>query len=106
FSLLRPPTPPISTLSLHDALPISCSSMARFRFTPSEPTAASAAMPRMMEQEKSRSRLRLVRLSRHAIVHVHAEKMCANELVLRGDRKSTRLNSSHEWSSYAVFCLK
>src|SRR5438105_11244960 len=25
--------------------------------------------------------------------------------VLR-DRKSTRLNSSHEWISYAVFCLK
>src|SRR5438105_7431147 len=23
-----------------------------------------------------------------------------------GDRKSTRLNSSHEWTSYAVFCLK
>src|SRR5438105_12779538 len=22
------------------------------------------------------------------------------------DRKSTRLNSSHEWNSYAVFCLK
>src|SRR5207247_7128734 len=22
-----------------------------------------------------------------------------------GDRKSTRLNSSHEWISYAVFCL-
>src|SRR6266536_4475006 len=22
------------------------------------------------------------------------------------DRKSTRLNSSHEWMSYAVFCLK
>src|SRR5207247_11036975 len=22
----------------------------------------------------------------------------------RGDRKSTRLNSSHEWISYAVFC--
>src|SRR5207247_7899376 len=25
--------------------------------------------------------------------------------VLLTDRKSTRLNSSHEWSSYAVFCL-
>src|SRR5271170_1707930 len=25
---------------------------------------------------------------------------------LRLDRKSTRLNSSHEWISYAVFCLK
>src|SRR5438105_10434231 len=24
----------------------------------------------------------------------------------RADRKSTRLNSSHEWISYAVFCLK
>src|SRR5438105_425487 len=26
--------------------------------------------------------------------------------VMLGDRKSTRLNSSHEWISYAVFCLK
>src|SRR5438105_5468455 len=26
--------------------------------------------------------------------------------VLGTDRKSTRLNSSHEWISYAVFCLK
>src|SRR5438105_9954002 len=25
---------------------------------------------------------------------------------LSADRKSTRLNSSHEWISYAVFCLK
>src|SRR5438105_12332523 len=31
------------------------------------------------------------------------------EIVVRcpcRDRKSTRLNSSHEWISYAVFCLK
>src|SRR2546422_2346630 len=27
-------------------------------------------------------------------------------LVPRGDRKSTRLNSSHGYISYAVFCLK
>src|SRR5207247_11295415 len=26
--------------------------------------------------------------------------------IINGDRKSTRLNSSHEWISYAVFCLK
>src|SRR5438105_9151449 len=25
---------------------------------------------------------------------------------VKSDRKSTRLNSSHEWISYAVFCLK
>src|SRR2546427_9101857 len=30
------------------------------------------------------------------------EKLCANW----GDRKSTRLNSSHSQISYAVFCLK
>src|SRR5438105_6310926 len=27
-------------------------------------------------------------------------------LAIEEDRKSTRLNSSHEWISYAVFCLK
>src|SRR5205809_4512834 len=30
----------------------------------------------------------------------------ARERVAREDRKSTRLNSSHGYSSYAVFCLK
>src|SRR5207247_6641175 len=29
----------------------------------------------------------------------------AKDVAMDGDRKSTRLNSSHEWSSYAVFCL-
>src|SRR5438105_12019026 len=27
-------------------------------------------------------------------------------VISASDRKSTRLNSSHEWISYAVFCLK
>src|SRR5258708_11653394 len=31
---------------------------------------------------------------------------CGFGLVQRGDRKSTRLNSSHQIISYAVFCLK
>src|SRR5689334_24590991 len=30
----------------------------------------------------------------------------AKQQVLQGDRKSTRLNSSHSSISYAVFCLK
>src|SRR5438105_10076722 len=30
-------------------------------------------------------------------------RLCRQDLE---DRKSTRLNSSHEWISYAVFCLK
>src|SRR3712207_7357147 len=37
------------------------------------------------------------------VVGVDAER---NLLILRGDRKSTRLNSSHANISYAVFCLK
>src|SRR5438105_11827714 len=30
----------------------------------------------------------------------------SNRAAPKSDRKSTRLNSSHEWISYAVFCLK
>src|SRR5207247_10227843 len=34
------------------------------------------------------------------------EHLGEHDLELVRDRKSTRLNSSHEWISYAVFCLK
>src|SRR5207247_10289932 len=37
---------------------------------------------------------------------VHAAHASAWAPGALGDRKSTRLNSSHEWISYAVFCLK
>src|SRR5437879_9476704 len=35
-----------------------------------------------------------------------AEETGLEDLALHGDRKSTRLNSSHRCISYAVFCLK
>src|SRR5258705_6957152 len=42
----------------------------------------------------------------HSIPH-QIEKTYQNDVKsLRGDRKSTRLNSSHLGISYAVFCLK
>src|SRR3712207_7291428 len=46
-----------------------------------------------------------------AVEHVHEEKAREPELLGAlpqpvGDRKSTRLNSSHANISYAVFCLK
>src|SRR5438105_5970807 len=34
------------------------------------------------------------------------DSLTAGLRACRTDRKSTRLNSSHEWISYAVFCLK
>src|SRR2546430_13380571 len=35
-----------------------------------------------------------------------AESLAASEGLIKADRKSTRLNSSHSQISYAVFCLK
>src|SRR2546422_3529872 len=44
-----------------------------------------------------------------ALRQVHAEQRTMRDLfedVIGEDRKSTRLNSSHGYISYAVFCLK
>src|SRR5438034_4342263 len=81
-------TPEIYTLSLHDALPIS-----RPKYLP---------VLRMRKRHRATGRARRpraelghVRVDRHREIHLE-----------RQDRKSTRLNSSHTVSSYAVFCLK
>src|SRR5205809_3146215 len=76
------PTPPIYTLSLHDALPI-------FTSTPRCSTAeiSPASFPS----------LALLGLSMAAPSSARLGKE---------DRKSTRRNSSHGYISYAVFCLK
>src|SRR5438132_3953962 len=68
-------TSQIDTLSLHDALPISCPS----------------------------------RLAGRGGDHSIPGTACGRARGRRGwtgDRKSTRLNSSHTVNSYAVFCLK
>src|SRR5207247_10980048 len=41
-----------------------------------------------------------------AVLHAAPPKQNFQCTLKRSDRKSTRLNSSHEWISYAVFCLK
>src|SRR5258708_20685034 len=76
-------TPEIYTLSLHDALPISTRSvsLAEYRRVPATFTAR---------------QLGLVPIS-WTPAGVHE---------MGTDRKSTRLNSSHQIISYAVFCLK
>src|SRR2546422_5361370 len=75
-------TTEIYTLSLHDALPIS--GLAGRRRSP-----GNAAGP------ARKSPFRVPRPRRARWWHSRA-----------GDRKSTRLNSSHGYISYAVFCLK
>src|SRR2546422_8442890 len=71
-------TTEIYTLSLHDALPISIGDKIN------EPAGTDVHQPRRNPREKD----------------------FLDDAVSRIDRKSTRLNSSHGYISYAVFCLK
>src|SRR2546429_1573183 len=53
--------------------------------------------------------LNLLEFNQRAVsVHVYSKPFDSCEIYSRekGDRKSTRLNSSHGYISYAVFCLK
>src|SRR2546427_12766200 len=85
-------TTEIYTLSLHDALPISAAAAGRVQGR------GLAPRPDVPAARGTRRGAR-ARLERHAVD--------GGGLVLpHGDRKSTRLNSSHSQISYAVFCLK
>src|SRR5205814_10698564 len=90
-----PETAEIYTLSLHDALPIS-----------TEPAVtASAAPPEMKARLVTVESVIICILPRK----IAAECFCPGRhraCKSWGDRKSTRLNSSHLGISYAVFCLK
>src|SRR5207244_11181805 len=97
----HPPTPAIYTLSLHDALPI-CRGLNVLRMPSSR--ASGACM---------KTRLLALALALLPLVSRAADDLRADEIARRAsengapaDRKSTRLNSSHQIISYAVFCLK
>src|SRR5947207_1459285 len=101
-----PPAPGISTISLHDALPISASrrgllarSLAR-KVTGSTP-AASASSSSAVSWARALTVAPLARQKLTGSGLWHWKKVAR----VLGDRKSTRLNSSHTVISYAVFCL-
>src|SRR2546421_12328094 len=91
-------TTEIYTLSLHDALPISPRT-AGPRISPAARVRRGERRTQHAERGASAERelLRAMLLNRARVEQI-AEKL--------GDRKSTRLNSSHDQISYAVFCLK
>src|SRR5436853_6862381 len=90
FFFTDPATTEIYTLSLHDALPISCGGR----------PAVKGREARAAVDPDFGLRVALgFELADH-----HAVK--AREDAPVEDRKSTRLNSSHLGISYAVFCLK
>src|SRR5207302_10751833 len=100
-SLSPTPTPPthLSTLSLHDALPISPPPAG----PPPPPTTCGRSAPptppaqRQPKPCAGRMAAQFWWLGRSSIL---------GKVAVLSDRKSTRLNSSHVKISYAVFCLK
>src|SRR5207302_11403857 len=88
FLFKHPPPTEISTLSLHDALPI---------FADRKPRCASRAT-----SGRARAYSALRGGSAAGVWAAASAKRSAPP----PDRKSTRLNSSHVKISYAVFCLK
>src|SRR5437763_7928492 len=82
--------PATSTLSLHDALPISC---------PHEAIIAVGDATRALEFALARNAVLILAVESAAWFYPATPEQVV-------DRKSTRLNSSHRCTSYAVFCLK
>src|SRR5206468_10165661 len=99
-SLFKRPTPTaLYTLSLHDALPIS----RRGQLRPVSRTL----------HRRSQTAVHQLRQLSDSVFGRHGQPRHGRELFQkpaggpqRRDRKSTRLNSSHDQISYAVFCLK
>src|SRR5207247_9274548 len=92
-----------SSLSLHDALPI------WFGFDSIvETREREGARPIHAIRIRGglREHLRFFLTVRPAIRRKRDFGGVAVKAPIPRDRKSTRLNSSHEWISYAVFCLK
>src|SRR5206468_10051345 len=94
-----PPTPGLSTLSLHDALPISGHGLPRRR-------PARAAVHRRDRDDLRTDRQGQVAAAPEDAVRGRGAGQDHQRPVRELDRKSTRLNSSHDQISYAVFCLK
>src|SRR5690606_40609421 len=90
-------------LSLHDALPIFLAGRAARQRRAGERRAGTAGRNTSRHVRLRRASCALT-LSRRAGRTRAA--VADGSAVARGDRKSTRLNSSHVKISYAVFCLK
>src|SRR5206468_13035444 len=99
------PTTELYTLSLHDALPI-CSGSS---FVRNSVFLVFFRTPIYQSEDEPANcfagRIAVVSLSAVRRIDLRADAQL-DQAVRRADRKSTRLNSSHDQISYAVFCLK
>src|SRR5207247_9228346 len=99
----RPPTP-THTLSLHDALPICSAGLdaIRCQVGTKQLEAIPQCLPCGIIAVHQGQRIEPPR----ADLGRQGGRVDEMPAAIDQDRKSTRLNSSHEWISYAVFCLK
>src|SRR5206468_7872241 len=106
FSYHAAATTQISTLSLHDALPISGANAWSVAASTAGPLLTSGRLTARYRQTKAAREEAALNYQQTAL---NAFREVSDALVSRTrfeDRKSTRLNSSHDQISYAVFCLK
>src|SRR5690625_5980778 len=89
--------PPLSTLSLHDALPISVLNRLIIWLPPGVLFAIPFVLAWLLSDVGTEGRSPITFFKSLIFYHLRS---------LKRDRKSTRLNSSHVAISYAVFCLK
>src|SRR2546430_8211588 len=101
FFFFNDPAPTeIYPLPLHDALPISADPPIQVKST---------RIKRVVQARRPPRPHRPPRLSHHLLhplIPFRHYLKCPPFFSQSGDRKSTRLNSSHSQISYAVFCLK
>src|SRR5690606_41505378 len=102
----EPPTSAICTPSLHDALPISSwRGLARLlrRLAPSHIVNITSVAARTGSPGEHVA-YAATKAALNALTVGLARELAPQRIHVNADRKSTRLNSSHVKTSYAVFC--
>src|SRR5206468_6903739 len=97
---------PIHTLSLHDALPIFATMVMDIRCTRQAEEIRVLSQPDELSFDVPAVRIRRGQEGLHRRVRTAGTSNESSSGWDSTDRKSTRLNSSHDQISYAVFCLK
>src|SRR5438105_12479567 len=88
--------------------PLSTLSLSLFSLTPPPPSSTLFPYTTLFRSRRPRPRHHRSSHRQGPPAHQRLAATCSAAGSRSGwrDRKSTRLNSSHEWISYAVFCLK
>src|SRR5205814_3983798 len=101
FVFQYPPPPEFYTLSLHDALPISIEKMVEAVRAARQKVGPDGSV--MFDAHSAVPPATVIQFANAVQPY---DLLFLEEPAVPGDRKSTRLNSSHLGISYAVFCLK